>query len=69
MSAETQPDVEAVYARGTFPFLGLELLVQRDVLIPRAETELLAQCKHCPPVDDAFRARTAERVETFLARR
>lgn len=43
MTAPTQPDVEAVYARGTVPFLGLELLVQRGVLIPRLETELLAQ--------------------------
>ena len=43
MSTEAQPDVDAVYARGTFPFLGLELLVQRGVLIPRPETELLAQ--------------------------
>lgn len=42
MSSEEQPDVEAVYARGTFPFLGLELLVERGVLIPRPETELLA---------------------------
>ena len=50
-------------------FPGTALLVRVKELFPRAETELLARCKHCPPVDDAFRARTAERVETFLARR
>ena len=50
-------------------FPGTALLARAKELFPRAEIELLARCKHCPPVDDAFRARTAERVETFLAGR
>ncbi len=37
-------------------------------LFPEAEVELLEGCKHCPPVDDAFRTQTAARVETFLSR-
>jgi len=40
--SETQPDVRDVYQRGTFPFMGLELLVDPGALIPRPETELLA---------------------------
>jgi len=35
-------NVEDIYARGTTTFMGLELAVARDVLIPREETELLA---------------------------
>jgi len=45
------------------------LLARAQELFPRAETELPERCMHCPPVDDAVRARTAARVATFLARR
>ncbi|MBE2248986.1 MAG: peptide chain release factor N(5)-glutamine methyltransferase [Myxococcus sp.] len=38
-----QPDVRDVYQRGTFPFMGLELLVAPGALVPRPETELLAR--------------------------
>lgn len=41
--SEAQPDVERVLAEGRVTFLGLELLVGRDALIPRAETELLGR--------------------------
>lgn len=50
-------------------FPGAPLLARAKELFPRAETELLAQCKHCPPIDDGFRARTAARIESFLAKR
>jgi release factor glutamine methyltransferase len=40
---DEQPDVKAVYDRGTFSFMGLTLLVSRGALIPRPETELLAR--------------------------
>lgn len=50
-------------------FPGAALLARAKELFPRAETELLERCKHCPPVDDGFRALTAARVEAFLARR
>lgn len=39
--SEEQPDVKAVYDRGTYAFMGLTLLVSRGALIPRPETELL----------------------------
>lgn len=41
--SEPQPDVRDVYQRGTFPFMGLELLVAPGALIPRPETELLGR--------------------------
>lgn len=41
--SEAQPDVREVYQRGTFPFMGLELLVAPGALIPRPETELLGR--------------------------
>lgn len=50
-------------------FPGAALLARAKELFPRAEMELLEGCKHCPPSDDAFRARTAARVESFLSRR
>lgn len=50
-------------------FPGAALLARAKELFPQADTELLAQCKHCPPVDEGFRARTAARVERFLASR
>ena len=36
-----QPDVTAAFAKGTHPFMGLQLLVEPGALIPRAETELV----------------------------
>ena len=47
-------------------FPGAALLARAKELFPRAETELLTQCKHCPPVDDGFRARTAALIGSFL---
>lgn len=44
-----------------------EVLVRRiKELIPDAETELLRDCKHCPPLTPEFRARMAARIEPFL---
>lgn len=39
----SQPDVSAVYAKGTHSFMGLELLVEPGALVPRAETELVGR--------------------------
>jgi release factor glutamine methyltransferase len=39
--SEAQPDVLQVYRQGTYPFMGLSLLVAQGALIPRPETELL----------------------------
>ncbi len=47
-------------------FPGKALLARARELFPHAEVELLEGCKHCPPVDDAFRQRTAARVDAFL---
>lgn len=41
--SEEQPDVQVVYERGTYSFMGLTLLVSKGALVPRRETELLAQ--------------------------
>jgi pimeloyl-ACP methyl ester carboxylesterase len=49
-------------------FPGPALLARAKELFPNAELELLEGCKHCPPVDPLFRARTASRIEAFLAR-
>ncbi len=48
----------------TFP--GAALAARARELFPHAETELLEGCKHSPPFDEAFRARTAARVGAFL---
>jgi len=48
-------------------FPGLALTARAKELIPQAEVELLEGSKHSPSFSDAFRARTAARVERFLA--
>lgn len=48
-------------------FPGSALVERIRVLAPRAEVELLANCKHCPPFDAAFREEVASRVGAFLA--
>jgi len=48
-------------------FPGQALLDRVKALIPHAELELLENCKHGPPTDDAFRAKMADRVTAFLA--
>jgi pimeloyl-ACP methyl ester carboxylesterase len=47
-------------------FPGAALLERAKALIPHAETELLEDCKHSPPTNDAFRAKLAERIARFL---
>jgi pimeloyl-ACP methyl ester carboxylesterase len=47
-------------------FPGRALVARAKVLLPRAETELLENCRHSPPTDDASRARLADRVTRFL---
>lgn len=42
-TVEPQPDVARAWEEGTVTFLGLELEVAPGALVPRAETELLAQ--------------------------
>jgi 2-hydroxy-6-oxonona-2,4-dienedioate hydrolase len=48
-------------------FPGGALVARARELFPRAEIELLENCKHCPPTGNDFRARTAKRIGTFLA--
>jgi 2-hydroxy-6-oxonona-2,4-dienedioate hydrolase len=54
-------------ADGDASFPGAALLARAKELFPQAEMDLLEGCKHCPPVDDAFRQRTASRVAAFLS--
>jgi pimeloyl-ACP methyl ester carboxylesterase len=49
-------------------FPGQALLSRMKELLPHSEVELLDACKHCPPFDTGFRAKTATRVHTFLKR-
>ncbi len=48
-------------------FPGNALVERMRVLAPRAEVELLENCKHCPPFDADFREKVARRVGAFLA--
>jgi pimeloyl-ACP methyl ester carboxylesterase len=47
-------------------FPGRALLARAGALWPHAELELLPDCRHCPPLEDAFREKTAARVGRFL---
>lgn len=48
-------------------FPGTALLTRARELFPRAQLELLQDCKHCPPTTPGFRAQTASRIEAFLS--
>jgi hypothetical protein len=50
-------------ALGVLDGLGLARVAE---LIPHAETELLENCRHAPPSDDAFRRCLSERIARFL---
>jgi pimeloyl-ACP methyl ester carboxylesterase len=58
--------VLAVGADEDLSFPGAALLARFRNHAPRAETELLLQCKHSPPFDDDFRARLGGRIALFL---
>jgi pimeloyl-ACP methyl ester carboxylesterase len=47
-------------------FPGAALLERAKALFPHAETELLGDCSHVLPSDDAFKVRYRARVERFL---
>jgi pimeloyl-ACP methyl ester carboxylesterase len=47
-------------------FPGGKLVARVKELIPHAETELIPNCKHCPPNTDAFRTWVADRITRFL---
>ncbi len=47
-------------------FPGAALVARARQLLPGAETVLLEGSRHCPPMDAAFRAATADRVHAFL---
>lgn len=49
-------------------FPGAPLLERMRALIPHTETELLEDCKHCPPLTPEFRERMGARIEPFLSR-
>ncbi len=48
-------------------FPGRALLSRIRELVPHAEVELIEGAKHCPPLTEEFRERTATRVERFLS--
>ncbi|MEM9367740.1 MAG: alpha/beta hydrolase [Planctomycetota bacterium] len=47
-------------------FPGEELISRVRRLVPDADTELIENCKHCPPTTDAFRSWLATRVSDFV---
>jgi pimeloyl-ACP methyl ester carboxylesterase len=53
-------------ADGDVSFPGAALIARAKELFPHAEVGLLEGCKHCPPVEDDFRAKTATRIQAFL---
>lgn len=68
------PDLLASYtgpalvfgAEQDLSFPGAALVARARQLLPQAETVLLEGSKHCPPMDAAFRAATADHVHAFL---
>jgi 2-hydroxy-6-oxonona-2,4-dienedioate hydrolase len=54
-------------ADGDLSFPGHKLLARAPELFPAlAGKELLADCRHCPPTTDAFRAWLSTRITSFL---
>lgn len=49
-------------------FPGAALVERAKRILPHAEVELIEGSKHCPPTTAPFRAKMAERIETFLSR-
>jgi len=47
-------------------FPGAALIARARVLFPHAVTELLPNCRHSPPSDEASRQRLSDRVASFL---
>ncbi len=48
-------------------FPGHQLLARASQLFPRlTDTELIKDCRHCPPTTDAFRGWLSERLGTFF---
>jgi pimeloyl-ACP methyl ester carboxylesterase len=47
-------------------FPGTKLINRVKELIPHAETELIANCRHCPPNTDDFRSWISKRIVKFL---
>ncbi|MDY7226927.1 alpha/beta fold hydrolase [Hyalangium rubrum] len=56
-----------VGADNDLSFPGPKLLARMKELIPHAQVELIPNCRHIPPTNDAFRGWMAERVTRFLA--
>ncbi len=48
-------------------FPGPQLVARAKELIPHAQVELIPDCRHIPPMTDAFRGWMAERMTGFLA--
>jgi 2-hydroxy-6-oxonona-2,4-dienedioate hydrolase len=47
-------------------FPGGQVIERLEKLIPNVETELMENCRHCPPTTDEFRRWLARRVSQFL---
>ena len=58
--------VLAFGAADDLSFPGGALVARIAELFPNAETNLIPDCRHCPPFDEAFRATTAKAVMAFL---
>lgn len=48
-------------------FPGEKLIERAKILMPQAEVELIANCRHSPPTTDDFRVWLAGRITQFLA--
>jgi 2-hydroxy-6-oxonona-2,4-dienedioate hydrolase len=53
-------------AEDDISFPGRDMVERVRRLVPNVETELLRQCKHCPPTTPQFRSWLTERVDTFM---
>lgn len=46
-------------------FPGAKVIDRLESLVPHVESELMPDCKHCPPTTDSFRAYLAKRLSQF----
>ena len=59
--------VLALGASHDISFPGEALVRRVRAVLPHAEAEVIADCRHCPPTTPAFREWLADRLSTFFA--
>jgi len=64
--ARLEMPVLVIGADQDISFPGERVIARVDQLIPHAETDLLKDCKHCPPTDAEFRDWLASRLTRFM---